>query len=77
METEDKLRLADVFVSISDPRQAGKVEHDLVELLVVAVNVVLVGAGQDTPRDVRHRGEGSWTNRDAALLCLRSTGLSA
>jgi predicted transposase YbfD/YdcC len=44
METESKLRLADVFVSITDPRQAGKVEHDLVELLVVAVNGVLVGA---------------------------------
>lgn len=44
METGNKLRLADVFVSISDPRQAGKVEHDLVELLVVAVNAVLVGA---------------------------------
>lgn len=44
METESKLRLADVFISITDPRQAGKVEHDLVELLVVAVNAVLVGA---------------------------------
>lgn len=44
METEGRLRLADVFVSISDPRQAGKVDHDLVELLVVAVNAVLVGA---------------------------------
>jgi predicted transposase YbfD/YdcC len=36
--------LADVFVSIHDPRQAAKMEHDLVELLVVAVNAVLVGA---------------------------------
>jgi predicted transposase YbfD/YdcC len=44
MQTESKLRLADVFVSIPDPRQAWKVEHDLVELLVVAVNAVLVGA---------------------------------
>ena len=44
METEGRVRLADVFVSISDPRQAGKVEHDLVELLVVAVSAVLVGA---------------------------------
>ena len=44
METESKLRLADVFVSITDPRQANKIEHDLVELLVVAVNAVLVGA---------------------------------
>jgi predicted transposase YbfD/YdcC len=38
------LRLADVFVSITDPRQTSKVAHDLVELLVVAVNAVLVGA---------------------------------
>ena len=44
METGGRLRLADVFVSISDPRQASKVEHDLVEWLVVAVNAVLVGA---------------------------------
>ncbi len=44
METESKLRLAKVFVSVTDPRQAGKVEHDLVELLVVAVNTVLVRA---------------------------------
>jgi hypothetical protein len=44
METGGRLRLADVFVSIDDPRQAAKVEHDLVELLVVAVNAVLVGA---------------------------------
>lgn len=44
MEAGGRLRLADVFVSIDDPRQAAKVEHDLVELLVVAVNAVLVGA---------------------------------
>ena len=44
METAGRLRLADVFVSMRDPRQTAKVEHDLVELLVVAVNAVLVGA---------------------------------
>jgi predicted transposase YbfD/YdcC len=44
MEIAGRLRLADVFVSIQDPRQIAKVEHDLVELLVVAVNAVLVGA---------------------------------
>lgn len=44
MGTEGRLRLADVFVSIDDPRQSSKVEHDLVELLVAAVNAVLVGA---------------------------------
>jgi predicted transposase YbfD/YdcC len=44
METKQPLRLSDVFVSIHDPRQPGKVKHDFVELLVVAVNGVLVGA---------------------------------
>jgi predicted transposase YbfD/YdcC len=44
MATTERLRLSDVFVSITDPRQAKKIEHDLVEVLVVAVNAVLVGA---------------------------------
>lgn len=44
METESKVRLAEVFVGLRDPRQAKKVEHDLVEMLVVAVCAVLVGA---------------------------------
>lgn len=44
METEGKLRLAEVFVGLLDPRQAKKVEHDLVEMLIVAVCAVLVGA---------------------------------
>lgn len=38
------MRLSDVFVSITDPRQARKTRHDLVEVLVVAVNGVLAGA---------------------------------
>lgn len=44
METEGRLRMVDVFVGIRDPRQAKKVEHDLVELLVIAVCCVLAGA---------------------------------
>ncbi len=44
METEGKLSVADVLVGIRDPRQARKVDHDLVELLVVAVCGVLAGA---------------------------------
>jgi len=44
METDGKWRLTDVFVGIRDPRQAKKVDHDLVELLVVAVCGVLAGA---------------------------------
>lgn len=44
METAGRLRLADIFVSMDDPRQTSKVEHVLVELLVAAVNAVLAGA---------------------------------
>jgi hypothetical protein len=31
MKTEGKVRLAEVFVDLRDPRQAKKVEHDLVD----------------------------------------------
>jgi len=44
MKAEGKVQLAEVFVGLRDPRQAKKVEHDLVEMLVVAVCAVLVGA---------------------------------
>lgn len=44
METENGRRLAEVLVGIRDPRQAAKVEHKLVEMLVVAVCAVLCGA---------------------------------
>ncbi len=44
METEGKLRMMDIFVGLRDPRQAKKVDHNLVELLVVAVCAVLAGA---------------------------------
>lgn len=44
METGSRQRLADVFASITGPRQSGQVQHDLVELLVVAVSAVLSGA---------------------------------
>jgi len=43
METGSRLRRENVCVTITDPTQAGKVEHDLVELPMVAVNAVLVG----------------------------------
>lgn len=44
MDNQNKFTLCDVFVGLSDPRQAGKVRHNLVELLVVAVSAVLAGA---------------------------------
>lgn len=44
METEGRRSLAELFVSISDPRQTKKTRYDLVEVLVVAVNGVLAGA---------------------------------
>ena len=44
MEAEERVRLVDVWVGVRDPRQARKIEHDLVEMLVVAVCAVLSGA---------------------------------
>ena len=63
METEKQLRLADVFVSITDPRQAAKVEHDLVELLVVAVSAVLVGADTFVEIELWARERLDWLRR--------------
>lgn len=44
MGAENRVRLVDVWVGMRDPRQTTKVEHELVELLVVAVSAVLSGA---------------------------------
>jgi len=44
MPMEEPITLADVFVSITDPRQSAKVRYDLVEVLTVAVCAVLSGA---------------------------------
>jgi hypothetical protein len=68
METDGKLRLADVFVSISDPRQSGKVEHDLVELLVVAVNAVLVGADTFVEIELWAKEKLDWLRRFLRLV---------
>lgn len=69
METGNKLCLADVFVSITDPRQAGKVEHDLVELLVVAVNAVLVGADTFVEIELWAKEKLDWLR---GYLCLEA-----
>jgi DDE_Tnp_1-associated len=55
--------LADVFVAIEDPRQKGKVEQDLVELLVVAVNAVLVGADTFVEIELWANAKLSWLRR--------------
>ncbi len=67
METETTLRLGDVFVGIRDPRQGTKVAHDLVELLVVAVCAVLVGA--DTFVEIEEWAEDNleWLRRHLKL----------
>jgi predicted transposase YbfD/YdcC len=67
MKTESRLRLADVFVSITDPRQAWKVEHDLVELLVVAVSAVLVGADTFVEIELWGKEKLSWLRQYLSL----------
>ncbi|GHT96345.1 hypothetical protein AGMMS49545_21060 [Betaproteobacteria bacterium] len=44
MKTKKGLRLTDVFVSMTDPRQTKKIRCDLVETLVIAVSGALSGA---------------------------------
>ena len=67
METENRLRLADVFVSITDPRQSSKVEHDLVELLVIAVSAVLVGVDTFVEIELWARERIDWLRRHLRL----------
>jgi predicted transposase YbfD/YdcC len=63
METEVRLRVADVFVGIRDPRQAKKVEHDLVELLVIAVCGVLAGADDFVEIEEWSKEKDDWFRR--------------
>lgn len=65
METEGRLRVADVFVDIRDPRQATKVEHDLVELLVIAVCGVLAGADDFVEIEERAKEKNDWFRQSA------------
>lgn len=67
METEGQLRVMDVFVGIRDPRQAKKVEHDLVELLVIAVCGVLSGADDFVEIEEWANEKCDWFKR---YLCL-------
>ena len=63
-----RLRLADVFVSIEDPRQAAKAEHDLVELLVVAVAAVLAGADTFVEIEIWAEEKLDWLRRYLPLV---------
>jgi len=63
MKAEEKLSLAEVFVGIHDPRQAKKVEHDLVELLVVAVCAVLSGADDFVEIEMWSKEKIAWFRR--------------
>jgi predicted transposase YbfD/YdcC len=62
------LRLSDAFVSIEDPRQAAKVEHDLVELLVVAVAAVLAGADTFVEIEIWAEEKLDWLRRYLPLV---------
>lgn len=44
MENQEDNNLSQVFLLLSDPRQSGKIAHNLVEMLVIAVSAVLSGA---------------------------------
>ena len=63
METEGRVLLADVFASISDPRQAKKRRHDLAEMLVAAVCAVLAGADNFVETEMWAREMLEWIRR--------------
>ena len=67
--------MADVFVSIDDPRQSAKVEHDLVELLVVAVNALLVGADTFVEIELWAREQRRWETDRSWALAERPVGV--
>ncbi len=46
MQTKKVMPLTEVFVSISDPRSARQIRHDLSELLTVAVCAALCSADE-------------------------------
>ena len=64
----------DVWVGVRDPRQAKKLEHDLVELLVVAVCAVLSGA--DTFAEIEAWAEEKldWLRKCLRLAPVRRKG---
>ena len=59
--------LLECLCAVDDPRQAGKVEHRLVDVLAIAVCAVLAGA--DSFEDIALYGEAkrSWLSRHLAL----------
>jgi len=67
METENKLCMVEVFVGISDPRQAKKVRHKLVELLVVAIAAVVSGADTFAEIEVWGKLKLEWLRRHLTL----------
>ena len=67
MEMASKLSMMDVFVGIRDPRQAKKVEHDLVALLAVMICGVLAGADDFVEIEEWAKEKLDWFQRYLAL----------
>ena len=53
----------DVFIHLQDPRQKSKVRHSLVEMLVIAVNAVLVGADNIVEIALWARAKEDWLRK--------------
>ncbi len=65
MQTKKVMPLTEVFVSISDPRSARHIRHDLSELLTVAVCAVLCSA--DEFSDIEAWASGRWAGECCAV----------
>lgn len=64
--------ISDVLVAINDPRQQGKIRHDLVETLVVAICGVLAGADTFIEIELWAEQRLDWFRRILKLALLQS-----
>ena len=67
MENQEDKSLSQAFISIPDPRQVWKVEHNLVEMLIIAVAAVLSGADSFTEIEAWAEAKIDWLRQYLVL----------
>ncbi len=67
MENQEDTSLSQAFISIPDPRQVWKVEHNLVEMLIIAVAAVLSGADSFTEIEAWAEAKIDWLRQYLVL----------
>ena len=68
MDNQEDTSLSQAFISIPDPRQAWKVEYNLVEMLIIAVAAVLSGADSFTEIEAWAEAKIDWLRQYLVLI---------